>query len=93
MPLQLTPEQELRLRTVVGAGAYRSSEEALDAAVAAIELSASTDFEGTQAELEALLLAGLQSGVPMPADDDFWNRLRSETGAMATGHLARQPRR
>ena len=35
--MQLTPEQEERIRTVVNAGAYRSAEEALDAAVAAVE--------------------------------------------------------
>ncbi|MDX1981420.1 MAG: DUF433 domain-containing protein [Bryobacteraceae bacterium] len=33
-------QQEQRIRTVVGAGAYRSTEEALDAAVAAVEIAA-----------------------------------------------------
>jgi Arc/MetJ-type ribon-helix-helix transcriptional regulator len=40
MSIQLTPEQEQRIRTVVNAGAYRSAEEALEAAVAAVEIAA-----------------------------------------------------
>ncbi len=54
MSVQLTPEQERRIRTVVNAGVYRSTEEALDAAVAALETAAAPDFEGTQDELEEL---------------------------------------
>jgi len=90
MSLQLTPEQEQRIRTVVDAGAYRSAEEALDAAVAAVEIAAAHNFEGTPAELEELLAAGLNSGEPVPADEAYWNRLRAETGQMARGHLARK---
>jgi hypothetical protein len=45
MSIQLTPEQEKRIRTVVNAGAYRSAEEALHAAVA-VEIAAAPDFEG-----------------------------------------------
>jgi len=56
MSLQLNPEQEQRIRTVVNAGAYRSAEEALDAAVAAVEIAAAPDLEGTQDELEELPL-------------------------------------
>ena len=37
-------------------GKHRSAEEALDAAVAAVEIAAAPDFEGTQEELEELLL-------------------------------------
>jgi len=92
MSMQLTPEQEQRIRTVVNAGAYRSAEEALDAAVAAVEIAAAPDFEGTQAELEGLLLDGLNSGDPIEADGDFWNRLRAETDSMAAEHQARKPR-
>ena len=76
MSLQLTPEQEQRIRTVVNAGAYRSAEEALDAAVAAVEIAAVPDFEGSQEELEELLLEGLNSGEPVYADESFWNRLK-----------------
>ena len=91
MSIQLTPEQEQRIRTVVNAGAYRSAEEALDAAVAAVEIAAAPDFEGTQEELEELLLEGLNSGEPVPADENFWNRLRAETDQIATEHQARKP--
>ena len=90
MSLQLTPEQEQRLRTVVNAGAYRSPEEALDAAVAAVEIAAAPDFEGTQEELEELLLEGLNSGEPVAADESFWNRLKEETDTIAAEHLARK---
>jgi Arc/MetJ-type ribon-helix-helix transcriptional regulator len=38
MALQLTPEQERRIQAVVNAGAYRSTEEALNAALAVVEL-------------------------------------------------------
>jgi Arc/MetJ-type ribon-helix-helix transcriptional regulator len=90
MSLQLTPEQEQRIRTVVNAGAYLSAEEALDAAVAAVEIAAAPDFEGTREELEELLLEGLNSGEPVPVDENFWNRMRAETDNMATEHLARK---
>jgi len=82
MSIQLTPEQEQRIRTVVNAGAYRSAEEAIEAAVAAVEIAAAPDFEGTQEELEELLLEGLNSGEPVEADQAFWNRLRAETDEM-----------
>ncbi len=78
--------------TVVSAGAYRSAEEALDAALAAVETAAAPDFEGSQEELEELLLEGLNSGEPAEADESFWNRLKAETDAIAAEHLARQPR-
>ena len=83
-------EQEQRIRTVVNAGAYRSAEEALDAAVAAVEIAAAPDFEGAQEELEELLLEGLNSGEPVPVDENFRNRLRAETDKIATEHRARK---
>jgi Arc/MetJ-type ribon-helix-helix transcriptional regulator len=91
MSIQLTPEQEQRIRTVVNAGAYRSTEEALDAAVAAVEAAASPDFEGTEEELGELLLEGLNSGDPVEADENFWNRLRAQTEALAAEHQAQKP--
>ena len=90
MSLHLTPEQEQRIQTVVSAGAYRSAEEALDAAVAAVEIAAAPDFEGSQEELEALLLEGLSSGDPVDADENFWNKLKVETDTIAAEHLARK---
>jgi hypothetical protein len=70
------------------AGAYPSAEEALDAAVTAVEIAAAPGFEGPQEELEELLLEGLRSGEAMGADEAYWNRLRAETDAMAKEHLA-----
>jgi Arc/MetJ-type ribon-helix-helix transcriptional regulator len=93
MPLRLTPDQEQRLRTVVETGAYGSAEEALDAAVAAVEIAAAPDFEGSRKELEELLLEGLNSGEPMEADERFWNRLKAETDAIAAERLARKRHR
>jgi hypothetical protein len=45
------------------------------------------DFEGTQQELEELLLEGLNSGDPVEADQAFWNRLTAETDKMASTHV------
>jgi len=89
MALQLTPEQEARIRTVVAAGAYRSAEEAIDAAVAAVEFAAAPGFDGTIEELDELLLDGLNSGVVVETGDAYWDRLQSKTDALATEHLAR----
>jgi Arc/MetJ-type ribon-helix-helix transcriptional regulator len=92
MSIQLTPEQERRIRIVVGSGAYRSTEEALDAAVAAVETPAAPDFEGTKQELEELLLEGLHSGEPVDVDENFWNRLRAETDGIAAEYQKRKTR-
>ena len=92
MAIQLTPEQEQRIQAVVSAGAYPSPEEALDAAVAAVEIAAAPGFEGTREELEALLAEGLNSGDPIEANEAFWNRLRAQTDQMAAEHQARNPR-
>ena len=93
MAIQLTREQERRVQAVVNAGAYSSAEEALDAAVAALEIAAAPDFEGTKEELEQLLLEGLDSGDPVEGDEAFWNRLRAETDQMVTEHQALKPRK
>jgi Arc/MetJ-type ribon-helix-helix transcriptional regulator len=91
MALQLTPEQERRIQAVVNAGAYRSTEEALNAALAVVETVAVPDFEGTPDELETLLTEGLKSGEPIEADEAFWNRLTMETDRMAAEHGKRKP--
>jgi hypothetical protein len=80
MAIQLTPEQEQRLQAVVSAGAYASPEEALNAALAVVENAAAHDFEGTQAELEGLLLEGLAS--KELSEDEFWHSADSQTDAM-----------
>src|SRR5262249_48287444 len=91
MSIQLTPEQEHRIQTIVQAGAYRSFEEALDAAVAAVESAASSDFEGTDQELEELLMDGIHSGTPVEGNADYWHRLRTQTDAMVAEHVERKP--
>jgi putative addiction module CopG family antidote len=79
MAIQLTPEQEQRIQAVVSAGAYDSAEEALNAALAAVELTAAPGSQGTQEELVQLLAEGLNSGEPVEADAAYWARLRADT--------------
>jgi Arc/MetJ-type ribon-helix-helix transcriptional regulator len=93
MAIQLTPEQEQRIQAIVNAGAYPSAEEALNAAVAAVEIAVAPGFEGPQEEWEELLLDGLNSGEAVEADEAYWNSLREATDAMAKDHLARKPAR
>ena len=90
MASQLTPEQEQRIQAVVKAGAYPSTEEALDAAVAAVETAATPGFDGTQEELHELILEGLNSGEPVEADEAFWDRLTADTDRMVAEHRARK---
>jgi len=80
--IQLTPEQEQRIQAVFETGAYPSTEEALDAAVAAVEAAATPGFEGSQEELQELLRDGIHSGEPVEADEAFWDRLRTQTARM-----------
>jgi Arc/MetJ-type ribon-helix-helix transcriptional regulator len=89
--IQLTPEPQERIQAVVNAGAYPSAEEALDAALAAVEIVAAPGFEGTREELKELILEGLNSGSPIEADEAFWSRLRTETAQMAVERGARNP--
>lgn len=84
MPLQLTPEQEQRIQAVVSIGAYSSVEEALDAALIAVETASAPDFEGTHEELEGLLAEGLAS--QELTEDQFWNSVDRETNAMLAAH-------
>ena len=90
MAIQLTPDQEQRIQAIVNAGAYPSTEEALDAAVAAVEIATAPGFEGSQGELERLLLDGIDSGHAVEADEAYWTRLRAETDAMAKEHLSQK---
>lgn len=72
MAIQLTQEQEQRLTAVVRSGAYASVEEALEAALAGFEETENLRFEGSQAELERLLTEGMESGVSVEANEEFW---------------------
>lgn len=82
MALQLTSEQEQRIQAVVKTGAYPSAEEALNAAVTAVEITAAADFEGTPEELEGLLVQGVAS--KELSEDEFWNSVDRQTNAMLT---------
>jgi hypothetical protein len=80
MAIELTLEQERRIQAVVKAGGYSSAEEALDAAVAAVEAAAAPGFEGSEPELEGLLLEGLASREL--EEGEFWSSIDRETNAM-----------
>lgn len=84
MPLQLTPDQERRIQAVVDAGTYSSAEEALNAAVAAVEAASTPDFEGSNEELVFLLEQGLAS--PACSEDQFWDSVNREINAMLAAH-------
>jgi Arc/MetJ-type ribon-helix-helix transcriptional regulator len=84
MAIQLTPEQEMRIQAVVNAGAYPSAQEALDAAVTAVETAASPGFEGSREDLEGLLLQGMASREL--SEEEFWDSIEQETGAMLARH-------
>ena len=84
MSMQLTPEQERRILAVVNAGAYPSAEDALNAAVAAVETAAAPDFDGTQQELEGLLMEGLASGEL--SEEEFWDSVDRETNTVHAAH-------
>ena len=90
MAIQLTPKQQQRIDAIVRAGAYPSVEEALDAAVAAVESFASPGFDGTQEELEEFLAEGLRSGEAVEADDAFWDRLKAKTDPILREHPRRK---
>jgi Arc/MetJ-type ribon-helix-helix transcriptional regulator len=70
MTINLTPEQERRLQTLMRRGAYASVEELVEAALAAVEQRTLPSFSGTPAELDALLSEGLAS--KELAETDFW---------------------
>jgi len=89
MAIQLTPDQEQRIQAIVEAGTYPSAEEALDAAVAAVEIAAAPGFEGSREEIENMLLDGIDSGEAAQVDEAYWSRLRAETDAIAGEHLKR----
>ena len=80
MALQLTPEQEQRINAVVSTGAYASPEEAINAAVAAVETAAAVDFDGPPEKLEGLLMQGLES--PELSEAEFWSSVDRDTNRM-----------
>jgi Arc/MetJ-type ribon-helix-helix transcriptional regulator len=70
MAVLLTPEHEQRIQAIIHSGEFRSVDDVVEAALTALEQRAHPDFEETDAELEALLLQGLDS--PELSDEKFW---------------------
>jgi Arc/MetJ-type ribon-helix-helix transcriptional regulator len=86
MTINLTAEQERRVRDVIRRGAYESIEQVVDAALAAVEQRVAPGFAGTQAELDTLLAEGLASREP--PEDEFWRSVSTQTDAMLADHKA-----
>jgi Arc/MetJ-type ribon-helix-helix transcriptional regulator len=82
--MQLTPEQQHRLRALVKAGAYPSVDDALNAALSAVETAAHPPFEGRAGELDELLAEGVSSGELREAE--FWTSVERETDAMLAAY-------
>jgi len=90
MTVELTPDQELRIRALLDNGAYGSVREVVDACLSAFEQNTEQHFEGSAGELENLLLEGLSS--PELPEDEFWNSVDRATGALLAGSQARRKR-
>jgi hypothetical protein len=71
-----------RVRAVIGRGAYGSIEELVEAALAAVEQSSAPGFEGTQEQLDALLVEGLAS--EQLNEDEFWSSVTTRTTTLVT---------
>jgi len=67
----------MRIQAVVNAGAYPSTQAAIDAAVTAVEIAAESGFEGSQDELEGLLMKSLESREL--TERKFWESVEQET--------------
>ena len=88
MAIQLSPEQESRIQSLVEKKYRESPEKVLDAALRYAELEA-LGFEGSPEEFDALMLEGLNSG-PGEDMDVVWPRIVAETDRMAAEHQARK---
>ena len=84
MTIYLTPEQERRLQAVIRRGGYRSLEEAVEAALTAVEQRTVPGFAGTQEELDTLLAEGLAS--QQVGEDEFWDSVNRQTNSMLAEH-------
>ena len=84
MTINLTPEQERRLRAVLSRGAYKSVEEVVEAALTAVEQRTVPGFAGTPEELDTLLAEGLAS--KQPTEDEFWSSVGKRTDALVAEH-------
>jgi len=87
MAIELTPEQERRVRAVLSRGSYESIDEAMEAALTALEQRSIPGFVGTKEELDSLLAEGLAS--ERLAEDEFWNSVNKQTNALLAERDAR----
>jgi hypothetical protein len=59
----------------------------VDGAIAAVEQRTVPGFDGTETELETLLLAGMD--LPELPENEFWSSVDHETDAMLVDHQSR----
>ena len=78
--IHLTTEQERHLQAVIRRGGYGSLEEAVEAALTAVEQRTVPGFAATQEELDTLLAEGLAS--QQLREDEFWDSVNRQTDAM-----------
>src|SRR5258708_34312117 len=84
MTIQFTTEQERRLSAVLDRGVYKSVEEVVDAALAAVEQRTVPGFAGTPDELDAMLPEGLESkAIP---EAEFWNSVTRQADTLLATH-------
>ncbi len=87
MIIHLTPEQEQRVQAVLSRGVYKSVEEVVDAALAAVEQRTVPGFAGTPDELDAMLAEGLASkAIP---EAEFWNSVSRQADTLLAKHKTR----
>lgn len=84
MTINLTPEQERRLQTIITRGAYQSVDEVVEAALAAVEQRTLPGFAGTPDELNALLAEGLAS--KELTESECWNSVNQRTEMLLKEH-------
>ena len=84
MTIRLTPEQERRIRALLGRGAYKSLEEVVEAALTAVEQRTVPGFAGSPEELDTLLAEGLAS--KQLTEDEFWSSVGKRTDALLPAH-------
>lgn len=80
MAIQLTPDQERRIQAMVESGVYATPAEALDAALAAVEIAAEPGIDRVAEELEPLVLAGLAT--EELSEEEFWDSVDRDTSVM-----------
>lgn len=88
MAIQLTPEQERRIQSVIDRGVYGTVEDALEAALAALEDRTISGFQDTREKLETLVTEGVASGEMSEAK--FWAAAKTERSEMLEGYKRRR---